>query len=535
MKNLYATDSDAVVNENENAGHVPDESAVSSMSDLSTGMGNKRMRKRPVIISATTTTTTVTDSTAIPPIESGEVPATMARSMSSFGGASKHNKDECLLCCRSKIISKVVDTTLNIQEPRENLTSMNGKIRDSDVSFYSPESIVSDDSANTNMPDRIYNIILRNFQKMANPIMFKTCRKILMELKQKYPQSFQDICLYSEVCKYMGTCNYRMTVRRFIQEIFLDLNFDVFNSDIDLILNAARQRLTDLKLLDTSKAFPPQSVNSNINNNNNTNMQVLNVHIPSHLSLSASASSPSSSATTTTTMHSTSVAQTVIAASLSSATHKLHSLKSPLLASVHESSVENLMDSSKGTKDEVDSSVTLRSSDQSKKLSPSSSQKVTAEIHDHRHSIDANTELSSSSSLQPMRRRFNTLELDLSCTRNKFPIKHRSQPLATSTLQRRPISLSSSANYNTTNNNNKDGEQQQQSIMMTRNFSTSDHSFESTRSISLTSPMSPPAPQLGPLFCEQRLLQSSRSEATLSNNKNNLNIDNSDKKVKKSD
>lgn len=402
----------------------------------------------------------------------------MNRSISSGGGSKKHNKNECLLCCRNSIISKVVDTSLIIQESKDVLAASNAKIRDSsDASFYSPESIISDDSANTNMPDRISTVILRNFQKMANPILFKTCRKILMELKQKYPQSFQDICLYSEVCKYMGICNYRMTVRRFIQEIFMDLNFDVFNNDVELILNAARQRLRDQKLLDTSKTFP----------------------LSSTVGVQISSSSPSS--------------QSI------SLSHKLHSIKSPLLASVHESSIENLIDPPKSTKDEVDSVISnttkntiASNAGTNNKSSPGSSQKVTAEIHSHKLK-----DTTKETSMQPIRRRrFNTLELDLSCTKNKFPIKHRSPTTSSSnmpsssssaTFERRPLSLS-------INSNNKDGER----AIMTKNFSTSDHSFES--------PISP----LGPLYCEQRLLQS-RSEATLNNNDSN----NSNTKDKGSD
>lgn len=477
---------------------MPDESTVSSLSDLSGG--NKKTKRRPVISSSTAITTEQNMNVE------NDNQSNMIRSISSGGGTKRHNKDECLMCCRNKIITKVVDTSLIIQESKEITITTNGKARDSsDVSFYSPESVISDDSANTNMPDRISNIILRNFQKMANPILFKTCRKILMELRQKYPQSFQDICLYSEVCKYMGICNYRMTVRRFIQEIFLDLNYDVFNNDIDLILNVARQRLADQKLLDTSKAFPSTSSSSSTSSpQSNTNSQILNVsnstqnyHTPSS---SASASLTSSQAI--------------------SLSHKLHSIKSPLLASVHESSIENLIDPPKSTKDEVDSvnnKNNLKSTGYNNKSSPGSSQKVTAEIHGYRQKKD--TDSAGSEIIQPIRRRrFNTLELDLSCTVNKFPIKHRSsgnqQTAAAATTEGRPNSLSTAPNI-------KDGEQ----TFITRNFSTSDHSFEYTRSI--TSPISPLAP-LYPLYCEQRLLQSSRSEATLSKS-NNISNNNEDK------
>lgn len=485
FKNQYQAEGDAVA-------LIPaDESAVSSMSDLSTTTGNKRMRKRTVMTTVPLDQTLLTGTST--GIESVEIPPMIRSASSNTGGVgvTKHNRNECILCCRSKVIIKLVDTSLNIQEPKENLTTMNGKIGDSEISFYSPESIVSDDSANTNMPDRISNVILRNCQKMANPILFKNCRKVLMELKQKYPQSFQDPCLYSEVCKYMSTCSYRMAVRRFIQEIFLDLNYDQLcsNSDFDLIINIATQRIADLKLLDSSKSFPSSPPPA------------------------TSSSSSSSLGTTSTVQFSQAILQ-----------HKIHSLKSPHLASVYETSIENLIDSQQPasskvlettTTDEVDSKI--RNSSPSK-----GSQQVKAEVHSYRHSsilesagpssIDTSSEI-----LQPIRRRrFNTLELDLSCTVNKFPIRHRSQqtiedgPLATSTLQRQRY-VSTSANT-----------PQQQSLEMHYN------KISSSSSLQLTSPLSPPS--LGTLFCEQRLLQS-RSEATLSssNNNNNNNVDNNNK------
>lgn len=441
MKNQFGPESDATSEH-----QAPDESAVSSMSDLSAG--NRRVRKK-TVASAVDSANFVTETTAV-------------ASLASSGMTNvKHNRNECLMCCRTRVINKIVDmTSLNIQEPRD-LASQNGKIADSDVSFYSPESIISDDSANTNMPDRISNTILRNVMRMANPIMFKACRKILMELKQKYPQSFQDVCLYSEISKQMSRCSYRMSVRRFIQEIFLDLNFEAFNSGVELVLDVAQQRLTDLKLLNNSKLLPLSPP---------TQSSPANVPQPSP--------------------------------SISMPSHKLHSLKSPLLASVYETSVENLMDSPPQiAKDEVDAAiVTLRSPSESKKTSPGGSTQVRAEVHTQRHSLESGGE-----SLEPLRRRrFNTLELDLSCTKNKFPIKHRSAaaatgPLATSTL-RRPVSL----------NVNREGQQS----LFKSNISTSDHSFEASSRRTISSPISPP---LGTLFCEQRLLTSSRSEATLSN------------------
>lgn len=379
----------------------------------------------------------------------------------------KHFKSECLNCRRKAFIRKIKDTTsLTIKEPRD-FSSLNGKVPETSAGFYSPDSNISEDSAHDTMAERISSAILRNVFKMANPIMFKACRKVLMELRQKYPESFKDICLYSEVCRYMSLCSYRIMVRRFIQEIFLDLNLDAFTSDTAEILKLAQGRLTDQNLLDNSKMLPLSS--------------------PTQSASDSHTSQPSTSSSATTPIPS----------------HKLHSLKSSLLASVYETSVENLVDSPpQFAKDEVDSLVTLRSPEK-EKSSPGGSTQVKAEIHTHRRDSESGRE-----SLEPIRRRrFNTLELiDLSCTKNKFPIKHRSPtaatgPLATSTL-RRPVSL--------------DVNREDQQPLYKSGISTSDHSFDASSHRPISSPISPP---LGTLFCEQRLLTSSRSEATLSNKK----------------
>lgn len=442
----------------ENQLGAPSESAVSSSSDLSAS--NKRVRKK----------------TNINPIDSINLTTNEAVSIaSSFGvTASKHKKKSCLLCCRTRVINNIFDTStcLNIQEPKD-LASQNSKTRDSDTSFYSPESIISDDSANTNMPDRISSTILRNVRKMANPIMYKSCRKILIELKQKYPQSFQDICLYSEICTYMAQCSYRMVVRRFIQEIFLDLKFEAFDNGVELVMESAEKRFSDFNLLNISKKLPSSPV--------------LQSKLPGSFP-PPSTSNPIS-------------------------LHKLSSLKSPLLASVYETSIENLMDSPpRLAKDEVDAGMDDVSDFITSPSELLASTQITAEIHSqgrNGNEVESSSQTSERETLRHFRRgRFNTLELDLSCSRNKFPYKnHRSPteiyPLATSTLQR-PVSLNT--------------KQEGQKALHKSIISTSDHSFEASSRKTLTSPISP----IGKLFCEQRLLTSSRSEATLSNKRDDF-------------
>lgn len=51
-------------------------------------------------------------------------------------------------------------------------------------------------------------------------ILFKT-----FSFKQSHPNVFQDPCLYSSVCDILSNSACRVTARRFIQELFLDVSF----------------------------------------------------------------------------------------------------------------------------------------------------------------------------------------------------------------------------------------------------------------------------------------------------------------------
>jgi rapamycin-insensitive companion of mTOR len=42
-------------------------------------------------------------------------------------------------------------------------------------------------------------------------------------LKQKNPNIFQDLCLYLEVCLLLTKYSFRLSARRFIQELFMSL------------------------------------------------------------------------------------------------------------------------------------------------------------------------------------------------------------------------------------------------------------------------------------------------------------------------
>ncbi|XP_014479539.1 PREDICTED: rapamycin-insensitive companion of mTOR [Dinoponera quadriceps] len=68
--------------------------------------------------------------------------------------------------------------------------------------------------------------ILRHTQRLANPVWYRHSRQTLLRLRQRYPEKFQDTCLFSDVAARLGSGTYRMPARRFLQELFLDSPFE---------------------------------------------------------------------------------------------------------------------------------------------------------------------------------------------------------------------------------------------------------------------------------------------------------------------
>jgi len=66
----------------------------------------------------------------------------------------------------------------------------------------------------------------------------------LLKMKQQSPQTFKDLCFYSEVCQLMGHFSFRLSSRRFIQELFMDVSFEVLNEDARKLLATQHQRST---------------------------------------------------------------------------------------------------------------------------------------------------------------------------------------------------------------------------------------------------------------------------------------------------
>ena len=64
---------------------------------------------------------------------------------------------------------------------------------------------------------------------------------ILLKMKQQAPYIFMDLCFYSEVCQLMTHFSFRLSSRRFIQELFMDVSFEILAEDARHVL-AANQK-----------------------------------------------------------------------------------------------------------------------------------------------------------------------------------------------------------------------------------------------------------------------------------------------------
>lgn len=370
----------------------------------------------------------------------------------------KHNRANCLQCCRLKSyrFNARTESDINMHRRRSNQSSSN---QFSDISFDSPESVFSEES----MIDRITANILRHVQRMANPVWTKQSKIALLELRQKHPATFQDICLYSEVCKALSKNTYRLNARRFLQELFLDLDFDQFYAEpTEIMVRKERER----ELMNFS------ATSASCDNNSRDRLIVDDKDIISNSRSSTSSLSVSiggQDCTDSAGGGSTAVVggpSVNSSAAMSSAYYsnllKSH-MKSPPLASVYETSIENLSESLGKNNKQPNLSASMGGGTKILTI---------ATINTNIGGNNENTRFD--------RPRFNTL--DLSCTKNKFPVKHRDSKEYVSPTT--PISAAALLN----------------------SFQTE---FRRSSSMSLSN-----APTTGSLFCEKRL-ESSKSEATL--------------------
>ena len=71
---------------------------------------------------------------------------------------------------------------------------------------------------------------------LSSFVNVKSSEQGLLTIKQKVPKAFQDLCFFSEVIYILGTCSFRLTARRFIQELFDEFDIEQLLEEAKTIL-----------------------------------------------------------------------------------------------------------------------------------------------------------------------------------------------------------------------------------------------------------------------------------------------------------
>ncbi|KAJ3642860.1 hypothetical protein Zmor_025609 [Zophobas morio] len=121
-----------------------------------------------------------------------------------------------------------------------------------------------DSKYDPNSPDGLIKAhVLQLIDQFSNPVWCKQVKQSLLQCKQGSPQVFQDPCLFSEVCKLLSECTYRLSPRRMLHELFLDVKYDDLYAECADILKNAQNEIDSGKSsgdsIDTSEGAQPSS------------------------------------------------------------------------------------------------------------------------------------------------------------------------------------------------------------------------------------------------------------------------------------
>uniref|UniRef100_A0A2A4J023 Rapamycin-insensitive companion of mTOR domain-containing protein n=1 Tax=Heliothis virescens TaxID=7102 RepID=A0A2A4J023_HELVI len=79
--------------------------------------------------------------------------------------------------------------------------------------------------------------LLHQVHFMSNPIHLRQARSVLLSMKQRHPEVFRSPCVYSDVSALLARDTYMLCARRFVQELFLDTNFECFAGEPAAVLS----------------------------------------------------------------------------------------------------------------------------------------------------------------------------------------------------------------------------------------------------------------------------------------------------------
>ncbi|XP_074598789.1 rapamycin-insensitive companion of Tor [Brevipalpus obovatus] len=182
--------------------------------------------------------------------------------VSHEGGLELHTNQNCLLCsysevmeCRTRSAShgsketNLVDSVIrNMSEDSlssvERFESKDKRATTLQEPYFASYASSSPDTRLGSLPrdSEVFDIaemrrdVIRSVSYLLGWMeVVKIAEQGLLNLKQKYPSAFLDVCLYSEISLQLASYNFRLSARRFLQELFMDVSFDQIYPDVESI------------------------------------------------------------------------------------------------------------------------------------------------------------------------------------------------------------------------------------------------------------------------------------------------------------
>ncbi|PIK56268.1 putative rapamycin-insensitive companion of mTOR [Apostichopus japonicus] len=151
----------------------------------------------------------------------------------------RHHPETCIRCTKVRAVS-----SLDMEKKALSATSGRGTPNSCDT----PTSVLGSfefESGNRRVSMRedtpsgralVRKRIMRLVNRMASGVGLKSQEDGLLRLKERFPRSFEDPCLYSDVAQILGSRTFRLVARRFIQELFQDVDYEELYQEAQCIL-----------------------------------------------------------------------------------------------------------------------------------------------------------------------------------------------------------------------------------------------------------------------------------------------------------
>lgn len=190
-------------------------------------------------------------------------------------GLQDHSEENCLYCVGSSVLGYYTQPQLNTHPrteyvdfqswggqtghrlevmPQSKFSGVSGcsdaaVSQGSVVGTPTPTDIVIDGKAiaedGTASRVLLRKEVLRLIINLSSSVGTKGHETGLLTIKEKFPYAFDDICLYSEVSHLLAHCMFRLTSRRFIQELFQDVQFTPMYEEAEAILTKQPKPVED--------------------------------------------------------------------------------------------------------------------------------------------------------------------------------------------------------------------------------------------------------------------------------------------------